>query len=177
MNVSNASDLILFSVLIMFLIIATIQDFKNYKIKNYLIMIGIFTGSLLNILTKGTNHSVYILINIIFPIIILYLIYAIGAVGAGDVKLFALCGSFISRKELLNLIVISFVIAAIFSVIKLVYTKTLIQKMKNIIFYVNEILSGNIQSYSRDMKDNRNLIHFSLPILIGAMITKICIWN
>ena len=90
--------------LYMILFTAVIQDFMCMKISNRLILMGLFCSIAFGISIGGVPQIIYILWNISFPVIILYLLYVLGILGAGDIKLFSVIGGFTNFKTLTDCI-------------------------------------------------------------------------
>lgn len=160
-----ASDL----VLLLFVVIAVVSDFRRMKISNRLIFVGILIALGFRMSREGIREAIYVLWNISFPVILLYLFYLLGAVGAGDVKFFSLIGSFVNFKELVWTIVFAFGIAAFFSLAKMLQTGLLFTGLKDGGSYLLGVLRGNRHPYPRCDLDSHNLIHFSLSIALGLV--------
>jgi prepilin peptidase CpaA len=164
----TASDLVLLG----FLILAVIQDFYSMKISNRLIFVGIVSGLAIHIWGYGWSGIGTVLWNISFPVIVLYLFYLVRAVGAGDIKLLSVVGSFFNFKELVLCIAASFLIGALFSLLKLLYSGRLLPGIREGMGYLCSLASGEHAVYEKDTADGSNVIHFSLAILIGAALAK-----
>lgn len=134
------------------MVIAVIMDIREWRISNRLITLGLFTGLILRIVGEGSIGIIYFLVNISIPVILLFLLFQLRALGAGDIKLFSVVGGFVEREQLLEVIVISFLAAAFMGVGKMLYLKL-----------------SNIES-----TEKKTLIHFSIAILIGYIVT---IWR
>lgn len=124
------------------------MDFKYDKIFNGWIVVGILLGYFIRI-QEGGWHSAWVgCISMVLSFLLLYPVYKIGGLGAGDVKLLMMVGTFTSVEKVLNVIIFSFLIGAVFSIGKIVSERNL----KN----------GNWKK--------RNKIHFALPICISVML-------
>ena len=66
-----ASELILH----MIVIVAVIQDFKYMRISNRLIIMGLILSLVFGIFLGGVPRIFHILVNISFPVVMLYLLY------------------------------------------------------------------------------------------------------
>lgn len=150
---------------------AVIMDYRNGRIKNWLIAAGIFTGCILRVLTDEFSVLMFFE-GIGFPVLCCGILFRIHALGAGDIKLFSVIGSFTAFHELLSCICFSFVAAAIIALFKLIYNKNLMSSFFCFFHYIRQVCeTGIIQKYSgRD--DKKRQMHFSVPILIGYFITK-----
>lgn len=157
-------------ILTIFLVIAVVQDMHGLKVSNRLILLGFCAAVPLRIMWGGVENIVWALPNIILPVVILYLFYLSGALGAADIKLFSLVGSFISLKELIYCVGISFVLGALFSLAKMLHDRTFQARMTMGLMYIYAVMQGEIRAY--EMVDDENVIHFSAMILFGVMITS-----
>lgn len=106
--------------LTLILVIAVYMDFKCYKINNKLIIIGMCIGSLHNFVFQGLYGLISSLLGGIAPIGLLFFLYISSVLGAGDIKLFAVVGSFAGISFCIQSIAIAFSIGAIISLVKMV---------------------------------------------------------
>ena len=106
-----------------FTIVAAIMDIRFQKISNRLIVIGLGVGLIRRLLLEGGAGLFAGVIQIILPVIFLYLFFLIGALGAGDIKLFSLIGGFVNLRELATCVIAAFVIGAIWSFVWLLLKK------------------------------------------------------
>lgn len=163
-----ASELILH----MIVIVAVIQDFKYMRISNRLIIMGLILSLVFGIFLGGVPRIFHILVNISFPVVMLYLLYLFGALGAGDIKLFSVIGAFTNFKTLTGCMLAAFAVGAVISVVKMLYNRNLrFSLFKSGVFF-RDVLQGNISSYRETMAEEQNLIHFSLAIQIGLLAIK-----
>lgn len=169
MDALRASDLVLLGILIL----AVILDFHSMKISNRLIFIGIILALAIQIWGNGLPNVAYVLWNISFPVIMLYLFYLVGAIGAGDVKLFSVIGGFFNFRELVLCMIASFALGALFSLGKMLYLGTFLRGIQRGLRYFRGLLKGEQGVYERDYRHKTNLIHFSMAILLGAVFAKV----
>lgn len=134
--------------LLAILLSAVVSDFRGYRISNRLIALGLFSGLIFRILGEGSIGIVHFMVNISIPVILLYLLFQLRALGAGDIKLFSVVGGFLDIKQLFAVMITAFFAAAIIGLIKLLYQR---------------IFAG-------PTKGKRTLIHFSVAIFIGYVM-------
>ena len=130
--------------LISILMIATVMDLHTGLIGNPFILISFGATLIYQILVPGIQAIPTSLLGLIFSILLLFPVFIMRGLGAGDVKLFGIIGCFftVSRyREILILIFLSLIIG-------------LIQAA---------ILSCVKHKFQRK-------IHFSIPILISTII-------
>lgn len=118
------------------------MDFARDKIYNEWILFGILVGLVFHMWENGWYGVCSALIPMMIPFALLYPIYKIGALGAGDIKLFMASGAFLKTEVLVHVIIVSFIIAAPFSLMKMLS--------------------------ERNCKERK--IHFALPICISVML-------
>ena len=95
------------------LVFAVAADFREMRISNRLIASGLMMGLALRILGEGGAGIVHFLVNISIPVILLFLLFQLRVIGAGDIKLFSVAGGFLSMRQLLYVILAAFVTAAV----------------------------------------------------------------
>ena len=169
MDALQASD----PVLLVILILAVISDLRYMKISNRLIFVGIVLALAIRIWGNGWSDIGNFLWNISFPVIVLYLFYLVGAMGAGDIKLFSVVGGFFNFKELVLCMGISLVMGALFSLGKMIFSGTFFSGITEGVTYLSCYLKGGRETYRRDLAHKANLIHFSPAILAGAVLARL----
>lgn len=130
------------------LVLAVVTDLREMKISNRLITSGLILGLALRILGEGSAGIVHFLVNISIPVILLFLLFQMRALGAGDIKLFSVAGGFLTMRQLLYVMLAAFLVAAFAGLGKLLYMRK---------------VAGTVRY-------QRTLIHFSISILIGYFI-------
>lgn len=156
------------------LIAAVGMDLKSMRINNRLILVSLGIALVRRFICEGILGVFTGIFLICVPVILLYLLFLAGALGAGDIKLFSVVGGFVSLKELLWCIVFAFIFAAAFSLMKMLFFGTLFSSMKNVGKYISKLGSGIKEPYvPQSMSLGR--IHFSIAILLGLFATNIFI--
>ncbi|MCM1087971.1 MAG: A24 family peptidase [Muribaculaceae bacterium] len=151
-------------------------DFKYDKIYNWQIVSGIFAGLYFRI-REGGYGSVFTAIAVmLLSFCLLYPIYKIGGLGAGDVKLFLMISSFFPSRRMLYVAAVSFAIGAIFSLGKLILEKNGRERLQYLGSYLADVFrSRKWKVYGADLKEDlqrykSNKIHFALPVSISVML-------
>jgi prepilin peptidase CpaA len=86
---------------VIFMVTASVSDFRERKITNRLNVAGALTGLVLQALLVGSAGVVAGLHGLVVGLLILFLPFAAGMVGGGDVKFVAAAGTFLGWKVLL----------------------------------------------------------------------------
>lgn len=162
--------------LILLLIVAVLMDFAYDRIYNGWILFGIMIGLSFRFL-EFQWHGLYgAAVSMLFSFVLLYPLYKIGGLGAGDVKLFLMLGCFVRTEELLRMMTASFIIGAVFSVGKLISEKNFKERMRYLFEYLSGVFYGKQwMPYGEDLRWNyqlymSNKIHFALPVLLSAAL-------
>lgn len=137
---------------------------------------GILLGIFFRIRESGWHDIGHIGASMFLPFILLYPIYKIGGLGAGDVKLFVMTGSFLTEKRVLYAMLFAFVAGAVISIAKLASERNFKERMRYFYSYLLDVMvTGQWKLYEENKKWNRenykrNKIHFALPICISVML-------
>lgn len=168
---AGASVLTLYAILI----VAVVQDITSMRISNRLIIMGLFLSMAFGIVLGGMPRIIQVLLNISIPVIMLYLFYLIGVLGAGDIKLFSVIGGFTNLKTLTDCVLAAFVAGAVIAVLKMLYMRNLrISLLKH--RFLRELFSGKFSSYRNGWVQEQNLMHFSVAVLLGMLYAHRTVW-
>ena len=163
-------------VLALLLLIAAILDFYKGKIPNVLILAGCCYG-MVRIMKDGNILSS--IPGILFPFIILFPLFQIGVIGAGDIKLFSMLGFYFSFMEVIFCIFASFVFGAMISVISFIRYENFLERMTYLFSYLKECLRmGHFRYYYLNSKgeevsvdkERNSKIHLAFPIFISVLL-------
>lgn len=159
-------------ILICILCMAVFFDFRYRKIPNQLIVIGILFSITQWILHEPIRQITNQLPLMIIPIICFYPIFKIGAMGAGDIKLYCLLCFYLSLEQFLNVFFMSFFISAIFSLVKMLYLGNIFNRFCYLMTYLSTCISNKkvIPYYQNNKNKFMSTITLSLPILISAIL-------
>ena len=104
-------------------------------------------------------------------------LFMVNCLGAGDIKLLASVGCFLSIKETVICLGISFFIGAVFSFFKMMAEKNFLQRFRYLISYIREVAgTGEWKMYGEEEAGEKgrkkDKIHFALPVFLGVVIYK-----
>jgi len=102
--------------LLVFLSCAVYTDMTQTRISNRLIVFGLILGFIFRLWLEGLIGVFFFVVNIFIPVILLFLLFQMRALGAGDIKLFSMLGAFISTEQLLKLMVLAFCVGALMGI-------------------------------------------------------------
>ena len=165
--ITFASTIALFTLVI----IAVVEDVRFMRIRNRLILIGLVLGLAFRILEEGSQGVISYAIGVIFPVILLFLLFLARILGAGDIKLFSMIGGFVPLEQLIVCVGCSFLAGGILAFILLFVRGYALQRSTEGIRYMGQVAFGQLGEYE-GRKKKEHLMHFSVAILLGLLITK-----
>lgn len=124
---------------------AVAADFSEMRISNRLIASGLLWGLALRVMTEKGAGIIHFLVNISIPVILLFLFFQLRALGAGDIKLFSVTGAFLTTEQLIELIIMSFLVACVAGSIKMLRQKGIagiFGKQKTLLHFSASILTA-----------------------------------
>lgn len=147
------------------------SDFKTYRIPNELILSGLVISFIFQFF-RGSILSILYCLGILLIVCIVFLpIYYIHAIGAGDIKLFAMICCFLGIRQGIQIIVVSFLIGGVFSIIKLFRHHIFCLQLQSLAAYFTQIYYlKKMVPYESISSQQKNVIHFSLPILLSTIL-------
>lgn len=156
------------------LLLAALADLKTDRIPNGYILFGIILGLSGSLLADKDLWKSFG--SMLAAFLFLYPIYKIGALGAGDVKLLIMVGSFYAMREFMVILAGAFVIGAVFSLIKLLAEHNGRERMLYLFSYLSEIMqTRQWKLYGENLVQDyqmycRNKIHFAVPVLLSVVL-------
>lgn len=171
--------------MILLLIGAVAFDFSTDKIPNWYILLASSILLTTKIIQDNGIDLFGTFLSILFPILVLFPLFALGFFGAADVKLFGMLGICFSFKEVMLIFAISLFAGLFTGIIKAVKYKSFSERFKYLFNYSKNLLrkilmkeEGIFDESYMDTVDKemlkRGKIHYSLPILIGVIAITIC---
>lgn len=154
--------------------LAALADLKTDRIPNGFIILGAIIGLAGRLwYREGILPAV---VTMLLAFLLMYPLFKIGALGAGDVKVFMMIGSFLVVREFLTVLIAAFVIGAVFSVVKLLAEHNGRERICYFLSYVSEVArTRQWKVYGEYMAEDyqlyrKNKIHFTVPILFSVVL-------
>lgn len=117
-------------IIFLIVILAMWTDRGHYRINNSYLLIGSTLGFFINIKINGLHGFLNSLLGLLFPMIILFILFVLRMLGAGDIKLFATIGAIMGYAFVLRTMLYSFCVGGGIALIVLLYKKALILRLK-----------------------------------------------
>jgi prepilin peptidase CpaA len=109
--------------------IASFTDIRRYRIPNWLTISGVCVGLSYHALNEGMNGLLFSVFGFVFGLVLLFILYLFGALGAGDVKLFAAYGAIAGMEFVTHSLVYAVIYAGLIGIVILIIQKKLFQRM------------------------------------------------
>ena len=149
---------------------AMIMDFRTAKVDNGWILFSMFVGFVLCIRERGVSGIRFFLMGSGAPLF-LAVLFVLGMLGAGDIKLFCALGSVMGFSEILKCICISFMIGACISLAILISDHNFSERIRYFMSYLeNTVKNKQILSYGKKDISLPENFHFTVPIFLSVLL-------
>ena len=147
-------------------------DYRKKKIPNYLIVVMALTGVVWQFLMTGPMGAAIAVFQMALIGSILYPLFKIGAMGAGDVKLFGVTAGCLPFDKILIFLFVSLLIAAIISLVKLWKNGNFRERVHYFLEYMTDVWkNGSWQLYLEDGMDSSDIrLCLSGPVLLSLLL-------
>lgn len=173
-------------ILIILLFTAAFFDVKEKRIPNFLTFPAILTGLILNIIMNGLNGLIFSFYGFFIGLAVFFIPFAIGLMGAGDVKLMAAIGASMGCKFTVLSTLFSAIAGVIVVFVYLLYKKKLFSYfrkyfvvivrtiLKYIYFSDRNIFGNKLKkfAYSNEFENKENeklYVPYGLAIASGTL--------
>ncbi|GKX30630.1 hypothetical protein SH1V18_31100 [Vallitalea longa] len=160
--------IIKYVLVLILLVVVLYTDTKSYVIKNSIILFFAIAGFTLNCIQLGFTGVINWTTGITVPIIVLFILFALRMLGAGDIKLIAVIGGLLGLDFLIRASLYMLIIAGGIALIKMIINRNLIIRFKHFFNYLhNNIINRQIGIYDELNKTDRSHV-MRLSYAIGA---------
>ncbi len=159
-------------VLCLLLGVACYYDYRQGRIPNYLLILMFILGWGCEVFAQGVRGAVSFPLESLAVMLLLYPLFKIGGLGAGDVKLFGICAGYLPKDKFLMFLFHSLLIAAVISLIKMIKEGNAVERISYLCEYTLGVMqSGQIGLYIRDERERKAAgICLAGPIFCSALL-------
>jgi prepilin peptidase CpaA len=155
------------------LVVAAVIDGYKLKVPNWLTFPMILSGWLYSALFYGWAGLGWSLCGTAVGLGLLLPAYAIGGMGAGDVKLLAGVGAWVWGTVTFQAFCVSAVVGAVIAVGMIVWTRGVARHRDQFMVILNEIVTirdpNQLSAIAAERKPSMLLLPYGIPIAIGAI--------
>lgn len=154
------------------LVLAAVGDVRTGRISNRLILVGLGIGLCYRIWLEGPVGVVTFCVHAGVPVVLLFLLFLMRALGAGDIKLFSIISSMYSFREWFLCLAAAFAIGALWAVLRMLRLRNLNLRLLGLGIYIRTLLlERSFFPYPFGVKEKENTIPFSTAILLGYIFS------
>lgn len=147
---------------------AALLDIREMKVPNGLVLWGLVAVLIFKLISFKPQLLIQYFTGAFVPILLLFILFALGMLGAGDIKLFALIGASLGPGKVMIIIGISFVFGAVFSLITMITRHNLNARMLYFWRWLNfSVRQREFIPYYLEGESLDGMICFSTSILLG----------
>ena len=157
--------------LCLFLAAACGYDYSQNKIPNYIILFIGILGVLENIPQGFAGICLYLMIAGLVMALV-YPLYKIGCLGAGDVKLLGMTAGFLPFKKILVFLFVSLLISSVISLIKMFRRDMFWERLRYLFAYFSDVLrKGYFKLYFEKQEERDGVsVCLSGPVFISILL-------
>lgn len=157
--------------LCVFLTAVVVTDLRHYKIKNWMLLIGLI---LCLVYRAVQGEFFYGLISMMIPFVCFFPFFLLRAFGAGDIKLMCVLATVMTVKETFLFMVASILFGGVIAIMKGLVSGSFKERfcyLKEYLlhcFYSKNLLPYELQT-AKEEAANKRAVHFSIPIACAAL--------
>jgi prepilin peptidase CpaA len=152
-------------------IIITYYDVRYRRIPNAFVLATLASGLLINIIFGGLQGAMASLGGCIFAFTLMFVLHVFGAMGAGDVKLFAAIGSVMGAQLVLPTFLVVILTGGLLAVCLMLRTGAIRDTMQRVMQILVGLLPGWQMPRFAVPADRRLTIPYGVAITFGSLIS------
>lgn len=159
------------ALLIPLAVIITYYDVRYRRIPNAFVLATLLSGLTLNLILGGLQGAMASLGGCIFAFTLMFILHVFGAMGAGDVKLFAAIGSVMGAQLVLPTFFIVILTGGVLAVCLMLRTGAIRDTMQRVLQILVGLLPGWQMPRFSVPADRRLTIPYGVAITFGSLIS------
>jgi len=171
-------DSLLLCVALVLSVVAAILDLQRHRIPNWLTYPGIVLGFVLRGVLFGWKGLLGALAGCLLAGGIIFVFYAVRAMGAGDVKLLAAIGALVGPREAGGVLLATAIFGGVLAVIYALYRGRLVGTLKNVGSVLRFHASAGLHAHPEINLDNAAALRmpYGLAIALGTLYMFTSVW-
>lgn len=150
---------------------ASLFDIWRYKVPNALIIAALIISLIRHIEAQGLLGIFPWLLGTVVPFILTYFFYKLRMLGASDVKIFSVVGSFAGVSACIEIMVVSIFTGAVLAIFKIMCKKNLAYRFNFLFHYIYQWKQNKKPGryYDRKKDGDDGIIPFTVAITLAAI--------
>ena len=149
-------------------------DGKELKVPNWMTFPMVLSGFIYNGYINGWDGMTFAFYGMVTGLLTLLPLYAVGGMGAGDVKLMAGIGAWLGTVITWYAFVATVIVGAIMAIIMVLWSRSLEKHYAQGMLILNEWLTiknpVKLAEIAKDRKPTMKLLPYGIPICVGSII-------
>lgn len=154
-------------------VIIIYYDVRYRRIPNVFVLATLICGLGINLFFGGLSGLLTSLGGFAFAFGLMFLLHTFGAMGAGDVKLFAAIGSVIGTQLVLPTFIIVVITGGVLAVIQMIHARTVRSTMHSVMVIFLSLLPGWKMPRFVPSTERRFTIPYGVAITVGSLISLV----
>ena len=146
------------------------HDVRYRRIPNAFVLATLISGLTLNFIMGGLQGGLYSAGGCVLAFILMFMLHVFGAMGAGDVKLFAAVGSVLGAQLVLPTFVVVILTGGVLALVSVLRSGVFATTMHRVLQILVGLLPGWQMPKFSVPADRRLTIPYGVAITIGAII-------
>ena len=146
------------------------HDVRYRRIPNVFVLATLISGLALNLIVGGLQGGLYSIGGCVLAFILMFMLHVFGAMGAGDVKLFAAIGSVLGAQLVLPTFVVVVLTGGVLALVSVLRSGVFASTMHRVLQILVGLLPGWQMPKFSVPADRRLTIPYGVAITIGAII-------
>ena len=173
MMFSPTSDTLYLSAALVAASVGSVYDIRSSRIPNVLTAPSMAAGLLLHLILGGWSQVASSVLGGFIGGGVFLLLFLLGGMGAGDVKLMAAVGCLAGVGSLSQILVATVLVGAALAVLLALYRRSLRQTITNVVALVTHYRENGFSRHDDFNLDNVHTLRmpYAVPIAIGCMVS------
>lgn len=152
-------------------LVITYYDVRYRRIPNTFVLATLATGLVVNSMADGTAGALASLGGCVFAFALMFILHVFGAMGAGDVKLFAAIGSVVGASLVLPTFFVVVLTGGALGVLTMLRSGAVRTSLHNTLMLLAGLLPGWKMPRLAVPADRRKTIPYGVAITFGSLIS------
>ena len=168
---SSSLFIVIIALLVPLAIIITYYDVRYRRIPNAFVLATLASGLIVNTIYGGLNGVLASLGGCAIAFILMFILHVFGAMGAGDVKLFAAVGSLVGTQLVLPTFLVVILTGGALALLLMLHTGAVRATMQRVLMILVGLLPGWQMPRFTVPADRRHTIPYGVAIMLGSLIS------
>lgn len=151
--------------------VIAVYDMKEHKIPNVWLVVGVTAAFVLQFGNQGIKGCVRALESMLVLFVLLYPVYNLGMMGAGDVKYLCMFSALLTWKQAIYMLFYACALGSIWSLVHMIRNKSMIRRFKYLKNYIMDMVEKKGgKKYFTPEQGYADTIAFALPIGLSYIL-------